>query len=383
MPIAPVHVQRRMMQLGRVRLGEKSAKGAPVKLDRFRFTSASRTLLEAVAAMHGGTVTEWDGAPDEGYFQVTTNATRLDIILPPVYSDEDGSPTVPYSQWFELWSGAGCQRRCDGITESLSAKLCLCDMEKVKAGGDASVCKVTTRVSFMLPDLPGLGVWRLDSHGWNAAVELPGTLEVLSAAARDSRFIPAVLSIQARTKKSPGQPTKKFVVPVIELPDVTVRQLASGEAPLALNAPIHTPAGRPELPAAPPPPADPAFAGEGATPGFGEAPALPTGPPADPHLDPEPEPGRVAMATAAQKRKLNVLVGKLRDGGHLTTEQLYKRCHVEPVPGEDGELHWSTLRETLTKTFANGLIDALEKYQATLEEGSYFERRGAEIVGLQ
>jgi hypothetical protein len=367
-----------MMQLGRVRLGEKSAKGAPVKLDRFRFTSASRVLLEAVAAMHGGKVTDWEGAPDEGYFQVTTDATRLDIILPPVYSDEDGSPTVPYSQWFELWSGAGCQRRCDGITESLSGKPCLCDMARVKAGGNADVCKVTTRVSFMLPDLPGLGVWRIDSHGWNAAVELPGTLEVLAAAARDSRFIPAVLSIQARTKKSPGQPTKKFIVPVIELPDVTVRQLASGDVPLAINAPVSRTAERPALPAAPPPPAE-GFTQE-AQPAFGDRPALPAGEPATPQID-DPVEEKVVMATAAQKKKLDVLVGKLRDGGHLTTEQLYKRCQVEPVPGEDGELHWSTLRETLSKSFAHGLIEALETYQASLEDGSYFAKRAAEVVG--
>lgn len=270
MPIKPVHIQRRMMQLGRVRLGEKGPKGEPKKLNSFRFTSASADLLAAVAAIHGGTVEPWQGAPDEGYFQVTTDATRLDIILPPTFSEQDGTPTVPYSQWFEQWSAGGCTRRCDGETEALSGKPCMCDPEK-RQDGDPKMCKVVTRVSFMLPDLPGLGVWRIDSHGWNAAVELPGTLEVLAQAAQEMKFIPAVLAIQHRTKKSDGQ-TRRFIVPVIELPDVTVKQLLSGDVPKALNAPVSVKAERPALPAAPPPPEEPKFE---SAPAHGGPPPLP------------------------------------------------------------------------------------------------------------
>lgn len=265
-------IQKRMMELGRVRLGEKGPKGEPRRLSSFRFTSASRELLEAVAAQHGGTVEAWQGAPDEGYFQVTTDAASLDIILPPVFSDADGSPTLPYSQWFELWSGGGCQRRCDGDTESLSGKPCMCDPEKRRAG-DPSQCKATTRVSFMLPDVPGLGVWRIDSHGWNAAVELPTTLDVLAEAAREQRFVPAVLAIQHRTRKVDGQ-TRRYIVPVIELPGVTVRQLAAGQAPLAVNAPAAAPA-RPALPSAGSElPGDARFEEE-RTPGWGAQPPLP------------------------------------------------------------------------------------------------------------
>src|SRR6266545_796095 len=258
-------IQRRMMELGRVRLGEKGPKGEPRKLSSFRFTSASKVLLDALAEKHGGTVREWKGAPEEGYWEVTTRASELEIILPPVYSDVDGRPTVPYSQFFELWSGGGCQRRCDGITEAISGKPCLCT-------GEERACKITTRVSFMLPDIPGLGVWRLESHGMNAAVELPTTLEVLVAAAKEHRFIPAVLTIQHRTKKVPGEGTRRFIVPAITLPGVTVQQLADGTAPLALNAPAPAPP-RPELPAGPPPPEDPAFA-DAETAEWGAAPTL-------------------------------------------------------------------------------------------------------------
>ena len=237
-----------MMELGRVRLGEKGPKGEPRKRDTFRFTTASQALAQAVADKYGGEAVPWFDAPDgEGYWQVATDASELNIILPPVYSPEDGSSTTTWSQWFELWSGGGCKRRCDGDTEMLSGSPCLCKPMVVEYGEDARDCDVTTRVSFMLPEIPGLGVWRLDSKGWNAATELPGTLELLVRAASEHAFIEAVLRIEQRVKKTPGEPTKRFVVPVIDLPSVTLKQLASGEVPLVLNAPRQSPP-KPPLP---------------------------------------------------------------------------------------------------------------------------------------
>lgn len=382
MAIKPYLVQRRMMELGRVRLGEKGPKGEPKKLATLRFTSASKPYLDAIASLHGGTVRDWDGAPEEGMFEVTTDATRIDIILPPVFSDQDGTPTAPYSQYFETWSAAGCTCRCDGETEALSGKPCMCAAAVEKNGEDARTCKITTRVSFMIPDVPGLGVWRLESHGWNAAVELPGTLEVLLLAAAAQKFIPAVLRVEPRTKKVPGEPTRRFIVPVIELPGVTVRQLAAGDVPLAINAPQPR-TGRPELPAAPAPPVDARFE-EGVQPGFGAPPPLPSGPEpqaaaadatvsaapaAPPSADDEAGQGErpsSPAATTAQKKKLNVLVGQLRDQEHITTEQLWRATGRNPVISDDGELHWSPLRDALSKDEANRLIDRLETYQSNL-----------------
>lgn len=269
MPI--LQVQRRMMELGRVRLGEKGSKGEPRKLDHFRFTTASKALAEALAEAYGGKAVPWEGAPDEGYWEVKTEATQLDIVLPPVFSDADGSPTLPFSQWLELWSGGGCQRRCDGATEALTGKPCLCQTLVDAKGEDARECKPTTRLSFMLPNIPGLGVWRVESKGWNAAAELPGTLMVLQQAAQEGKFIPAVLRLEHRTKKVEGQ-TRRFVVPVIELPNVTIAQLASGDVPLAINGP-QAPAEKPALPAAAVEPQDKPFENEKAA-EWGSQPAI-------------------------------------------------------------------------------------------------------------
>lgn len=276
-------MQRRMMELGRVRLGEKGSKGEPKRLDTFRLTSANPGLIEAAAKLWGGTARPWEGAPEEGYFEVTTEASALPIVLPPVFSSNDGSPTLPYSQAFELWSGGGCERRCDGVTESFTGKPCLCDPDPEKR-----TCKATTRVSFMLTDLPGLGLWRLESHGINAAIELPGTLELLSGLAEQGQYLQAILRIDHRTKKTPGEPTRRFIVPVIELDGVSVKELAGGtsrmlEAGSLANGPTPPPE-RPALPAASEAPAAEAFRQEVVE--HGAPPPLPGEQP-EPQAEPE------------------------------------------------------------------------------------------------
>lgn len=250
-----IGVQRRFMELGRIRLGDQAVsrgKTVPRKLTKFRLTSASRQLLDEAAKVYGGTVRKWENAPDEGYWELYTETDALDIILPPVFSDRDGSPTLPYSQAYELWSGGGCQRRCDGETEVLSGKACLCGD---KRGTDPkTTCQIVTRLNVMLPKIPGLGVWRMESRGWNAASLLPGTLDLLMLAASQSKFIPAVLRLEPRTSKKGGQ-TLKFVVPVIDLPEFRIgevieRGLSATELtqPLTINTPAPSPQ-RPELPA--------------------------------------------------------------------------------------------------------------------------------------
>lgn len=298
--MAILTLQKRMMELGRIRLGgEKGEKQPGRKLDAFRFTSPSKTLLEAVGARYGGKVAPWDSAPDDGYWQVYTDATELHGIFPPVFSEQDGTPTVPLSQWFESWAGGACDRRCDGVTELLSGKPCLCQTLIDKQGEDARVCKPTTRLSFMLPDLPGLGVWRVESRGYHAAIELPGTARVLERAAQEGVFIPMVLRLEKRTVKKPGEKhPRRFVVPVLELPNVTVYQLAAGEVPLVLNAPAGKPE-RPGLPAGPEP--EPEKFNE-PEPEHGPPPPLPGTPLETP--DPEKIDANGKVVTAAQVKLL-------------------------------------------------------------------------------
>lgn len=84
------------------------------------------------------------------------------------------------------------------------------------------------------------------------------------------------------------------------------------------------------------------------------------------------------MHTQAQLKKLNVLVGRLRDAGHLQTIHVWsavaqmRALDTEMMIGllggrdEDDVLHWSPLRDTLTKDEASSLIDRLERYEGNV-----------------
>lgn len=215
---------QRPPELGRIRLGEKSDKGAPKRLTTFRLTSASKATLEAAAQLYGGTVRAWTGAPDEGMWELYTQAAELDVLIP-------GSLAV-ISQSYELWQGGTCERRCDGTTEAISAAPCIC-AAKGLTGGDRE-CDIVTRLRVMLPRVPGLGVWRLDTSGYQAATTLPSTVTLL-ARLTPGQWIPAVLRAEQRSKRerldSGKVETHRFVVPVLDLPGATIGQVVQLAAP--------------------------------------------------------------------------------------------------------------------------------------------------------
>lgn len=209
MPI--ITLQRRVSQIGRIRLGtsepvEKNGRvyKRPVKLETFVFTSRDRKALAAIAEQLGGTVEPWHGA-SLGIHQVATPAAEFDVLVPP----------RAVSQWMEAWDGGRCVRRCDGQTQQ-SGETCVC--------GDGGPCKPTTRINVILADVPGLGVWMLESHGWNAAAELGGMAEWLSSQFESGRMIPAVLRAETRSKVNRSGTPSTFVVPVLSS-RATVREL--------------------------------------------------------------------------------------------------------------------------------------------------------------
>lgn len=227
MPI--LDLQRQLRRLGKIRMGAQVAtangKSRPAKLDHWRLTSASAELLEAAAGVYGGNVQQWAGSPHEGgQFELYTETDTLRVAVPP--------GEYAFSQWYEQWSAGGCQRRCDGITEQLTGQACLCPAdldERAKRASNGGACKMTTRLSVLLPDVPDIGTWMLESHGYYAAVELAGADDLIRAAG-GGRIIPAQLRIEQRTAKRGGE-TRRYAVPVLELTTVTSGMLMTGEAP--------------------------------------------------------------------------------------------------------------------------------------------------------
>jgi hypothetical protein len=253
-------LQRQFRELGRIRAGdsEPPAPGKtfrrPKKLATFRLTSASQTLIERVAAEYGGKAQRWANAPEGtgAQWECTITADALDVMVPPGQT---------YSQWMELWKGGGCARRCDGIRELLHDTPCLCPddpKERTALAAKGEACKPTTRFVVMLPKIPDIGAWRVETHSYYAALELAGTLDILSKATEAGWPLPAQLRIEQRSKKRPGEGRKDFPVIVLSLPDRFAGELlvapasavAIGPGP---SAPMLTAGGRPDIPHAPEP----------------------------------------------------------------------------------------------------------------------------------
>jgi len=237
--MAVVDIQRRGQQIGRIRIGEQVAvikdgkdtgKTRPSRLETFRLTTASRTAADAIAALYGGQVREW-----RGEYEVITGKSEIGVTVPP----RDDS----VSQWYEMWNKGGAIRRCTSQREQISGGECLCphaadpsDADEVaRAALERSelaklnppqACKLVTRISVMIPDLPGLGVFRLDTGSYYAAVEIGDSAALMQVARDKGVFLPAMLRIEHRQRIAGGQ-TKKFPVPVLEVL-ATFRDLATG-----------------------------------------------------------------------------------------------------------------------------------------------------------
>jgi len=212
-----IGMQQRAREIGRIRLGQvvktSSGKTRPSSIDTFRFTSMSREFIEWAASEYGGSVAPWE-SPAGAAWEVVTTATAIEVAVP--------SWGDPISQAYELWSGGGCVRRCDGMNDSISGGPCLCTPE-------ARECKPTLRVSLVLPGCPIMGIVRLETHGVNANEEMPALIDGLSAARNHGVNVRATLRIEPRTSKKDGE-TRNFVVPVLDV-QMSLDQLESGEVP--------------------------------------------------------------------------------------------------------------------------------------------------------
>lgn len=274
-----IDTQRRMHRSGAIRLGNKVPTGGtdrkgnpkmrPNKLDTFRITSPHQHVINAVAQQFGGEVKRWQGqrGPE---FEVITAATELHVLVPAQLVD-------PY---YEFWGGRNLlSRRCDGATERLRGEPCLCkrwdnhehkwwngkcsicslpqdwcgephnheyDMGECVICGCRRPCKPTTRVNVMIQGVPEAGVFKVESHGINAAVELPALSEMIQSAPVP---LPGIIGMryEERTRLTfkNGQEsveTYKFHVPELRFPWVFPELLFAGSMQLeqAARAQIAT-----------------------------------------------------------------------------------------------------------------------------------------------
>ena len=176
-----VTLQKRLHERGHIRIGQQvmssNGKMRPAKLDRFRFTSRDSGAIDQVAQLYGGEARKWDNNGST-QFEVFSDATELPVVIP---------TSMAFSQAFEQWAKGFCTHRCDGVRDTVRDVPCDCNPE-------ATDCKITTRLSVILPEVPGLGTWRIESHGYYAAVELGGALELIESQVQKGVAAPLVCS---------------------------------------------------------------------------------------------------------------------------------------------------------------------------------------------
>ena len=236
-------LQARFSEVGRIRLGEKQG-NRPAKLDKLRFTSQNRDLLQQIGTLYQGEVTPWE-SPRGAEWQCYIQAEEIDIIVPP--SDE--AVTTSY----EIWSGGGMQRFCDGETMrrpgSDDERECQCATD-ITNGGERE-CKIKARMIVWLPRIQTLGVWRLETGSWYAAGELTKMVDTLLDASRHlQRAVTAKLRLDRRVVKRDGK-TFRFNVPIIT-PVGDVAAILEAATPMAALPVARDVQVRPDLTALPP-----------------------------------------------------------------------------------------------------------------------------------
>lgn len=214
-------LQIRLTTVGKIRLGispQANNSKNPGKLDTLRFTSPAEHLIREIASRYGGECRPWQ--PQGGgarQFEVISTVDSIPVMVPRQVIDP----------WYEQWGGGVKQRKCDGVHDQVRNEPCVCNP-------DARDCRVTTRINVGLSDIQGLGVWLLESHGWNAAAELSGLTGLLQMLP-DGVRLPGLLVLEARrvkrVKTIKGEEkviTQDFRVPVIHFDAITMRAINAG-----------------------------------------------------------------------------------------------------------------------------------------------------------
>jgi recombination directionality factor gp3-like protein len=212
-PTPLIELQRRLAEAGRIRMGEKTEKGAPKRLDTWRITSPTKELVEQAAGLYGGEPKPWD-SPTGKQWEVVTTTAELPVLVMPGYSFRQGyeyrtSPTL-------------VERRCDGVEQD-DGTPCACNAE----GFEGDECALISRLTVALPELTTMLGWRLETKGDNAARELLASMDLVQGISGGRPFVPAKLRIVERRGNVNGQAVR-YVVPVIDV-QVRYSEVLGGE----------------------------------------------------------------------------------------------------------------------------------------------------------
>ena len=199
MPIKGLSEQRRMPRLGKIHLGYKdpAKKGAPTATDYFVVPEDIKDLL-----------------PDK--------PKELSIMIP--VEDEE----YWASQYYRCYSrtrglvckgdGENCNRMIDTKTGDMANR----DSKEVvwrnaKCDGREcpfyknKQCREVMNLQFLLPSVPGVGVWQIDTSSINSIRNINSSTELIRGICGRIRMIPLLLTLEKQEVVNPDDGKKKNV----------------------------------------------------------------------------------------------------------------------------------------------------------------------------
>lgn len=208
-PIKGVSEIRRMPRLGKIRLGIKRV--------------SDRTQNPYPVA------TDYFVVPDEIKKHVGDKPKQLNIMFPV----ED--PKEFAIQWLRCYSftqglvckgdGMMCRRKVDTITGALADHTTVewewkdglpCNPDTCpEYCGEKPQCRRVMNLLFLMPDVPGFGVWQLDTSSFYSIVNINSCLDLIKRLCGRISFIPLTLSLEPQIVEPPG--IKRKTVHILQI----------------------------------------------------------------------------------------------------------------------------------------------------------------------
>jgi len=205
MPIKNLSEVRRLPRLGKIHLGlkktsEKSGKEYPVEVDYFVVPDGLKAAL--------------GDKPKE-----------LRIMFP-LNNTEDFFP-----QWYKCYGATALKCKGDGVKaftwdeDNGGLKETDCPCPKL----EASECKQIGILQFMMPGIPGVGVWQITTSSKNSIINLNSSIDFVRAICGRVNMIPLVLKREktemTRTEDGKQKKSTHYTMKVDVDENVTMRQL--------------------------------------------------------------------------------------------------------------------------------------------------------------
>ena len=204
MPIEGLSDRTLLPRIGKIHLGIKHAtKGYPIATDYFVFPADHPQYQDLVDT-----------------FGEKPNV--LQIVFP--VADEEQVASQYYRQYSQS-RGLVCKGdglKCNMVVDAKTGKKATAETKETEwaehpCGGracpdyGAKKCKEVMNLQFMLPQIPGLGVWQIDTSSINSIINVNSQFALIRSVYGTIGMVPVILSLEPKEVKSPDDGKLKTV----------------------------------------------------------------------------------------------------------------------------------------------------------------------------